>query len=54
MLTSNQRGRGQEPVTVLGRIAFAVMVNMTGILLIRPAPRHLVYVVASGFLAGKH
>jgi hypothetical protein len=28
MLTSNQRGRGQEPVTVLGRMASAVMVNM--------------------------
>jgi hypothetical protein len=28
MLTSNQRGRGQEPVTVLGRVSFAVAVNM--------------------------
>src|ERR1700674_5749895 len=28
MLTSNQRGRGNEPVTVLGRIRLAVAVNM--------------------------
>src|SRR2546425_13043529 len=28
MLTSNQRGRGTEPVTVLGRIRSAVAVNM--------------------------
>src|SRR5437764_11863856 len=28
MLTSNQRGRGNEPVTVLGRIISAVAVNM--------------------------
>ena len=28
MLTSNQRGRGQEPVTVLGRMRLAVAVNM--------------------------
>ena len=28
MLTSNQRGLGQEPVTVLGRIRSAVAVNM--------------------------
>src|SRR6267142_786931 len=28
MLTSNQRGRGQEPVTVLGRVRFLVAVNM--------------------------
>jgi hypothetical protein len=28
MLTSNQRGRGHEPVTVLGRIKFLVTVNM--------------------------
>src|SRR5687768_16175922 len=27
MLTSNQRGRGQDPVTVLGSIRFAVAVN---------------------------
>ena len=27
MLTSNQRGRGHEPVTVLGRMRFAVAVN---------------------------
>src|SRR5215470_9487929 len=27
-LTSNQRGRGNEPVTVLGRIRSAVAVNM--------------------------
>src|SRR5687767_6745373 len=29
MLTSNQRGLGQEPVTVAGRIRSAVAVNMT-------------------------
>jgi hypothetical protein len=29
MLTSNQRGRGHEPVTVLGRIEFLVMVKAT-------------------------
>src|SRR5918996_3848759 len=28
MLTSNQRGRGQEPVTVLGSVRFAVAVNI--------------------------
>ena len=28
MLTSNHRGRGQDPVTVLGRIRSAVAVNM--------------------------
>src|SRR5271157_90981 len=28
MLSSNQRGRGQEPVTVQGRILSAVIVNM--------------------------
>ena len=28
MLTSNQRGRGHEPVTVLGSIRSAVAVNM--------------------------
>src|SRR6266480_3076309 len=28
ILTSNQRGRGNEPVTVLGRIRLAVAVNM--------------------------
>ena len=28
MLTSNQRGRGNDPVTVLGRIRSAVAVNM--------------------------
>jgi hypothetical protein len=28
MLISNQRGRGQEPVTVLGRVRLAVAVNM--------------------------
>ena len=28
MLTSNQRGRGQEPVTVQGRMVLAVTVNM--------------------------
>src|SRR5262245_39313800 len=28
MLRSNQRGRGQDPVTVLGRVRFAVAVNM--------------------------
>ncbi len=28
MLMSNQRGRGQEPVTVQGRILSAVIVNM--------------------------
>ena len=28
MLTSNQRGRGHEPVTVLGRIRSAVAVNI--------------------------
>jgi hypothetical protein len=28
MLTSNQRGRGQEPVTVLGRVRSLVAVNM--------------------------
>ena len=28
MLTSNQRGRGNEPVTVLGRIRLAVAVNI--------------------------
>src|SRR6266496_2139697 len=28
MLTSNQRGRGKEPVTVLGRMRSAVAVNM--------------------------
>src|SRR6202035_4203507 len=28
MLTSNQRGRGNEPVTVLGRIRLALAVNM--------------------------
>src|SRR2546422_6848101 len=28
MLTSNQRGRGNDPVTVLGRIISAVAVNM--------------------------
>src|ERR1700736_5746141 len=36
ILTSNQRGRGNDPVTVLGRIRSAVAVNIgppTGILL---------------------
>ena len=28
MLSSNQRGRGQEPVIVLGSITFAVTVNI--------------------------
>jgi hypothetical protein len=28
MLTSNQRGRGNDPVVVLGRIKSAVAVNM--------------------------
>ncbi len=28
MLTSNQRGRGQEPVTVVGNIRSAVAVNI--------------------------
>jgi len=28
MLTSNQRGRGHEPVTVLGSVRSAVAVNM--------------------------
>ena len=28
MLTSNQRGRGNDPVVVLGRTTFAVAVNM--------------------------
>ena len=28
MLTSNQRGRGNDPVVVLGRIKLAVAVNM--------------------------
>ena len=28
MLTSNQRGRGKDPVVVLGRIRSAVAVNM--------------------------
>src|ERR1039458_6123648 len=28
ILTSNQRGRGNDPVTVLGRIKLAVAVNM--------------------------
>jgi hypothetical protein len=28
MLTSNQRGRGQEPVTVAGKSRFAVAVNI--------------------------
>ncbi len=30
MLTSNQRGRGKEPVVVLGRIRSAVAVNTEG------------------------
>jgi hypothetical protein len=29
MLTSNQRGRGHEPVTVLGSMRSAVAVNMS-------------------------
>jgi hypothetical protein len=28
MLTSNQRGRGQDPVIVLGSMRFAVTVNI--------------------------
>jgi hypothetical protein len=28
MQTSNQRGRGNDPVVVLGKIRFAVAVNM--------------------------
>ena len=31
MLTSNQRGRGHEPVVVQGRTVSAVTVNMPGI-----------------------
>ena len=32
MLTSNQRGRGHEPVTVLGSVRFAVAVNIRRLL----------------------
>ena len=32
MLTSNQRGRGHEPVTVLGSIRLAVAVNIRRLL----------------------
>src|SRR5260221_2168024 len=36
MLTSNQRGRGNEPVTVLGRIRSAVTVNMGSSVVLLP------------------
>src|ERR1700730_11311452 len=43
MLTSNQRGRGNEPVTVLGRIRSAVAVNMgSSVVLLPPRPSTLV------------
>ena len=48
MLSSNQRGRGQEPVMVQGRMVLAVTVNMAPYLIpVRPVckarePAHVV------------